>query len=233
MVSYPFRAAGQVLNSSLIGAPFTVYFWGEFSQPADEAQTFSGVNTDPMPRYQTHANGGISEPTFGNKTHKATSGPMNHRVGALFSWSDRPASHVISRVGISTISTERARSYIETEIPSWDLQETVADAIREWNEDVFNKISVPLGDSANMTHVRLLYSSLYFIHLMPSDRTGENPLWESDEPYWDDFYTMCTHHSLSRRTNGLTQARGHFPLHSQLLPHLPARVLRVHDQSSH
>lgn len=27
--------------------------------------------------------------------------------------------------------------------------------------------------------------------LMPSDRTGENPLWVSDEPFWDDFYTLC------------------------------------------
>lgn len=119
---------------------------------------------------------------------------MNDRVGALFSWGDGPASQVKSRVGISTMSIERARSYIQKEIPSWDLQETVADAVKEWNQDVFNKMSVPLDGSANMTHVRLLYSSLYFMHLMPSDRTGENPLWESDEPYWDDFYTMCMCH---------------------------------------
>lgn len=116
---------------------------------------------------------------------------MNHRVGALFSWNNSPASRITSRVGVSTISTERARSYVQKEIPSWDLQDTVDDARKEWNEDVFNKMQVPLDDSANMTHVRLLYSSLYFIHLMPSDRTGENPLWESEEPYWDDFYTMC------------------------------------------
>lgn len=184
-----------------------------------------------MPRYQTNSWGGISEPVFGNGTDKATSGLMNRRVGALFSWKEGPASHVTSRVGISTISTERARSYIQKEIPSWDLQETVADAVKEWNEDVFNKISVPLDDSANMTHVRLLYSSLYFIHLMPSDRTGENPLWESDEPFWDDFYTMCMHYSLNCKTTRLKQARGYFPLHGQLLPHFPARVLRVHDQS--
>lgn len=25
---------------------------------------------------------------------------------------------------------------------------------------------------------------------MPSDRTGENPYWESEEPYYDDFYTL-------------------------------------------
>lgn len=173
------------------GAPFTVYFYGEFASAPDYSQTFSGVNTDPMPRSQNLANGGMSEPTFTNTSSKVTSGPMNNRIGLLFSWNDGPASHITSRVGISTISTDRARSYVQKEIPSWKLNDTVASAVKEWNEDVFNKIQVPLDDSANMTHVRLLYSSLYFIHLMPSDRTGENPLWDSGEPYWDDFYTMC------------------------------------------
>ncbi|KAJ5549124.1 hypothetical protein N7513_006358 [Penicillium frequentans] len=171
-------------------APFTVFFYGEFSETPDQARTFSGVNTDPMPKYQNLANGGISQPTYGNQTKKASSGPMNNRIGALMSWGSGSASSVISRVGISSISTARARSYIEKEISSWTLNDTVADAVKEWNKDVFNKIQVPLDDSANMTHVRLLYSSLYFMHLMPSDRSGENPLWDSGEPFWDDFYTM-------------------------------------------
>lgn len=116
---------------------------------------------------------------------------MNDRVGALFSWDAGEKSSISSRVGISFMSVDKARSYIRSEISSWDLEETVRSAVDEWNGDVFGKIKVSLDDTANMTHVRLLYSSLYFIHLMPSDRTGENPLWESEEPYWDDFYTMC------------------------------------------
>ncbi|KAJ5111215.1 hypothetical protein N7532_001750 [Penicillium argentinense] len=171
------------------GAPFTVYVYGEFNNTPDEAQTYSGVNTDPMSRSQGLANGGVSTPKFSNTT-KTTSGPMNNRIGVLLSWNDGPAFRLASRVGISSISVERARSYIKDEISSWKLNDTVADAVKEWNEDVFNKVQVPLDDSANMTHVRLLYSSLYFMHLMPSDRTGENPLWDSGEPYWDDFYTM-------------------------------------------
>lgn len=102
-------------------------------------------------------------------------------------------------MGISTISTDRARSYIKKEIPSWTLGDAVADAVEEWNKDVLSKMQVPLDDSANMTHVRLLYSSLYFMHLMPADRTGENPLWESDEPYWDDFYTLCMYRTACLR----------------------------------
>lgn len=148
------------------------------------------MNTDHIPRYHNLANGGTSEPIYGNAS-KVISGPMNDRVGALFTWDDGPAAQISSRVGISFISVEKARSYKDSEITSWNLNDTMAAAVKEWNEEVFRKIQVPLDDSANMTHVRLLYSSLYFMHLMPSDRTSENPLWESDEPYWDDFYTMC------------------------------------------
>ncbi|KAL2839080.1 glycosyl hydrolase family 92-domain-containing protein [Aspergillus pseudoustus] len=172
------------------GAPFTVYFYGEFSTAPEAARVFRGPNTDPMRSYQGLANGRPSFAVYNNSTDKETSGPMNDRVGAVFSWNIDTESIISSRVGISFISVEKARAYIGSEIPSWTLNDTVESAVKEWNEDVFSKIQVPLDERANFTHVRLLYSSLYFIHLMPSDRTGENPLWESDEPSWDDFYTL-------------------------------------------
>lgn len=36
----------------------------------------------------------------------------------------------------------------------------------------------------------MLYSSLYKMHLIPSDRTGDNPNSETEEPSYDDFYTL-------------------------------------------
>lgn len=116
---------------------------------------------------------------------------MNDRVGALFSWDECEASNLSSRVGISFISIDRAESYIRSEIPSWNLQDTVSSAVEEWNDSVLGKMHVPLDEKANMTNVIMLYTSLYMLHLMPSDRSGENPLWQSDEPFWDDYYTLC------------------------------------------
>ncbi|KAL4779572.1 glycosyl hydrolase family 92-domain-containing protein [Aspergillus varians] len=172
------------------GAPFTVYFYGEFEAAPENARVFRGPNTDPMRGFQGLANGQPSFPVYRNLTDTATSGPMNDRVGAIFTWNQDAESRISSRVAISFISTERAQSYIRSEIASWRLNDTVESAVQEWNDDVFSKIQVPLDSTANLTNIRLLYSSLYFIHLMPSDRTGENPLWESDEPSWDDFYTL-------------------------------------------
>ncbi|KAF4633212.1 hypothetical protein G7Y89_g4919 [Cudoniella acicularis] len=170
------------------GAPMTVYFCGDFDTTPDQMQTFRGRNTDPIPRYHTFSNGGIPQAILGNMSEYA--GPLNDRVGALFSWTNSITSQIKSRVGISFISSDKACGFKNSEIPSWNLNDTVAAAVQEWNQDVFSKIQVDTSSFVNQTNLVLLYSSLYFMHLMPSDRTGENPLWDNREPYFDDFYTL-------------------------------------------
>jgi putative alpha-1,2-mannosidase len=91
-------------------------------------------------------------------------------------------------VGISWISTEKACQFIADEIPHWDLDTTVSQAQEAWNTEVLSKIEVK---TENITQLEMFYTALYHGHLLPSDRTGENPYWESDEPYYDDFYTLC------------------------------------------
>jgi putative alpha-1,2-mannosidase len=117
----------------------------------------------------------------------ARSGPMNDRIGAVFTWSN--VTKIKSRVGISFMSIDKACAYKDAEL-SWTIEGAAQAARDEWNRDVFSKIRVGTSKKANKTRLTLLYSSLYFMHLIPSERVGENPLWESDEPYWDDFYTM-------------------------------------------
>ncbi|KAF2740983.1 glycosyl hydrolase [Polyplosphaeria fusca] len=170
------------------GAPFTVFFCGEFEQPPDDAQTFRGRNTDQTARFHTFSNEPIPQAELGGNSRSA--GHLHDRVGALFTWNNSDALVIRSRVGISFISEDKACAFKNSEVTSWDLNDTVTAAIDEWNSDVFSNIKVDTGDSANRTNLVLLYSSLYFMHLMPSDRTGENPLWDSGEPYWDDFYTL-------------------------------------------
>ncbi|KAF2649874.1 glycoside hydrolase family 92 protein [Lophiostoma macrostomum CBS 122681] len=169
-----------------IGAPVTVYVCGEFDASPESAKTFSGKNTFPVSRhFRTTDNLTTPEPTFQDSS--ARSGPMNNRVGAIFSWNS--TDDIRSRVGVSFISVSKACAYKNEEL-TWDIDKTVQAARAEWNRDVFSKIRVDTSDSANRTRLALLYSSLYFTHLIPSERIGENPLWESEEPSWDDFYTM-------------------------------------------
>lgn len=107
------------------------------------------------------------------------------RVGGIFSF-DRPK--ITSRVGISWISTEKACSNVQREIPSeTELESVVNDAKDEWNSKVLSKITAA---SENKTSLELLYTSLYFMHLIPTNQTGENPGWESSEPYYQDIFTF-------------------------------------------
>lgn len=136
----------------------------------------------PQGIYRYHnAQGPVPQPTYGNTSE--TSGPLNDRIGALFTWSDSGIATIRSRVGISMISVERACKYKNDEIPYWNLNDAVSAAVEEWNTDVFSKIRVSTDSSQNRTNLVLLYSSLYFMHLMPSDRTNENPLWPSTDSW--------------------------------------------------
>lgn len=181
------------------GAPYTVHFCGSFESTPTRVNTFRGRNTDPMVRYHTFSDEAIPQAVFSNSTAQFSTsnggsdylGAINDRIGAVFTFKDGAASTVKSRVGVSFTSIEQACKYKDDEIPTWLLSDTVDAAVNEWNEDVFGRIQVDTDEkTSNITNVRLLYSSLYFMHLMPSDRTGDNPLWQSEEPYWDDFYTM-------------------------------------------
>ncbi|KAF2713836.1 glycoside hydrolase family 92 protein [Pleomassaria siparia CBS 279.74] len=178
----------SIANGWNLGPPVTVYVCGEFDSTPDQAKAFNGRNTFPVGRhFRTFDNGTTPEPTFQGSSARA--GPQNNRVGAIFSWNGTDGnSEVKSRVGISFMSVDKACAYKNEELSSWDIETTAQTARDEWNRDVFSKIRV--SPDGNQTRLALLYSSLYFMHLIPSERVGENPLWENEEPYWDDFYTM-------------------------------------------
>lgn len=165
-------------------APMKTYFCGEFEIAPDTGKTFSGPNTDPVPGQHVWANGGTPQAVLG--TSFAESGPRTDRVGAIFTWTHARSFPIRSRIGISMISIEKACHFKESEIPTWKLQDTVDAAKAEWNQDVFSKIIVP-EEPTYRTNMFLLYTSMYFSHLMPSDRSYENPLWPATD-YWDDFY---------------------------------------------
>ena len=56
-----------------------------------------------------------------------------------------------------------------------------------WNAEVLSRITTT---TTNTTNLELLYTSLYFMHLIPTNQTGENPSWASTEPYYQDIFTF-------------------------------------------
>jgi predicted alpha-1,2-mannosidase len=122
-------------------------------------------------------------------------------LGALFSWS--PTEQRVNgtltleaKLGISYISAAQACAHVDNELPDTkSFEDIVEQARQEWEDKVLSKIQIADdGDatSNNATLKRMLYSALYQTGLMPTDKTGECPVWESNDskPYYDDHYTL-------------------------------------------
>ena len=61
---------------------------------------------------------------------------------------------------------------------------------RGWFPNTYRITSRLTSEQTNQTNLQLLYTMVYGMLLLPSNRTGENPLWTSREPYYDDLFTI-------------------------------------------
>ncbi|KAH2985146.1 hypothetical protein KXW58_008857 [Aspergillus fumigatus] len=103
----------------------------------------------------------------------------------------RPEDGTVTvRVGVSFISSEKACKNAEIEIPHPEddfvtLRQRVESA---WREKL-SPVSVQTGGVTD-DFLESFWSGVYRTMLSPQDLTGENPLWRSDEPYYDSFYCI-------------------------------------------
>ncbi|CAL1712499.1 unnamed protein product [Somion occarium] len=109
-------------------------------------------------------------------------------LGALltFTPNGNGTTSILARVGVSFISPDQACANAEEEIPDFNLDRVRSSARAQWNE-LLGRIQVKT-DNVDPEIVSLLYSSAYRTHISPADYTGENPKWNSTEPYYDSFY---------------------------------------------
>ncbi|KFA81414.1 hypothetical protein S40288_08871 [Stachybotrys chartarum IBT 40288] len=150
--------------------PWRIYFCGYFDQPAT---------------YQTFISGGRTNSTLVEYGDERTYESTEARLGAVFSFED---TIIHSRVGVSFISEAQACTNVNEQIPDGTSLEVVREEARAaWNAEVLSKITTT---DTNETMKTQLYTAMYFMNLLPTNKTGENPLWESTEPYYDDIFTF-------------------------------------------
>ncbi|KAI0024117.1 alpha-1,2-mannosidase, putative subfamily [Xylariomycetidae sp. FL0641] len=96
---------------------------------------------------------------------------------------------MMARVGLSFISSDQACQNAETEIPDFSFVDTLTAAENAW-KDKLSVISID-ATGVNRTDLETIFwSGVYRAMISPQDYTGENPLWESDEPYYDSYYCI-------------------------------------------
>ncbi|KAI4600770.1 hypothetical protein KJ359_012932 [Pestalotiopsis sp. 9143b] len=95
---------------------------------------------------------------------------------------------ITARVGVSFISIEQACSNAEAEAPEFDFDGALAAAEQAWRD----KLSAIIIDGAGVDDAlqSVFWSGVYRAMLSPQDYTGENPLWDSGEPYYDSYYCI-------------------------------------------
>ena len=93
---------------------------------------------------------------------------------------------VMVKVGVSFVSIEQAKKNAMTEVANFDFEGTRKAVVKAWDEE----LAAVKIEGGTPSERQQFATGLYHSMLMPVDRTGENPLWQSTAPYYDDFYCI-------------------------------------------
>ncbi len=117
--------------------------------------------------------------------NRSMSGGPKSRLGAwmTFAAHEKP---VLMKIGISFISVEQAKRNADEEIPGFDFAATQAATVAKWNK-ALSTVEIK-GETPEQRQI--FYTALYHTMMQPTDCTGENPMWTSTEPYYDDYYAI-------------------------------------------
>ncbi len=142
-------------------APYTLYFAAQISKPDARFTTW---------------------PESSSSTAAAKKSPL----GIAAQMQTQQDETVYFKIAVSFVSVEKAKDYLNSEIPAWDF-----DAVHNAAQSAWEKaLSALTIDGASDTERRKFYTALYHTMVQPRNRTGDNPNWHSDAPFWDDYYTL-------------------------------------------
>lgn len=104
-------------------------------------------------------------------------------VGAWIQFERPPTNSILARVGVSFIDVDKACENAVAEIADFDFERVESDARKAWRK----KLAAIEIDSTGVSEElqTTFWSGLYRTLLSPQNYTGENPLWNSTEPYFD------------------------------------------------
>lgn len=97
-------------------------------------------------------------------------------------------NQILARVGMSFVSVAQACANAEREVPNRAFDSHVATAEAAWRAKL-DVITIQDGGVRDVFPTAF-WSGVYRAMISPQDYTGENPFWNSGEPYYDSFYCI-------------------------------------------
>jgi predicted alpha-1,2-mannosidase len=165
-------------------APYTLYFIGQYNK----ASIASGVWKN--------------KELLKNVSTIARDNKEGERVGSYSLFNTKAGEQILLKVAISFKSFDNASQYLQSEIDGWNFEKVASKGLETW-EAQLNKLKI---ETSSTDQKKIFYTALYHSMVMPRDRTGDNPKWQSTAPFWDDHFAVWdTWRTL-------------FPLHSLINP---------------
>lgn len=111
---------------------------------------------------------------------------VSHNADSLYARISNLPAEVSLRVGVSLRSIANARAFLHEEVMGETLESISRMARTRW-DDMLGRIRVEGGTDAQR---RIFYTALYHSLVMPRERTGDNPFWNTGQPHIDDHYCV-------------------------------------------
>lgn len=148
--------------------PYKVYFYAEFENAAFEKGTWkdSAISSEIL--------------------QASSNAKKDLSLGAYFKFLPTKNNlQVKFKLAMSYSSIDNAKKYFN-EIADWNFDACKKAAENKW-EKFLNRIKVEGGTADQQ---KIFYTAFYRQAMIPRDLTGDNPLWQSKEPHYWDFYTF-------------------------------------------
>lgn len=146
--------------------PYKLYFYARFEKPFAEAGTWKDNKLST------------------SLAESASDKSKGVNVGAFFKFPLNTSDRKVKlKLAISHTSISNANKHFE-QSPGWNFDTFKDNAALKWDK-FLDRISVKGGTEKQRS---LFYTSFYRTAMMPRDLTGDNPLWESGEPHFWEFY---------------------------------------------
>jgi len=145
-----------------------IYFVAEFNK----AFTESGVWKDTQ--------------IIKNETTLSMPENSQQRMGTYCRFKTKKGETVLMKVAISFSGYENAEKYLKAELPAWNIELVKKQGMAAWEK----KLSAIRIETSSEEQKKIFYTALYHTMVQPRDRTGDNPNWKSDQPYWDDNFAI-------------------------------------------
>ena len=140
--------------------PWKVYFYAVFDTPFDWQGTWGD-----------------------SVTYDNTNRVTGKQIGAYLGFNTTAGQQVKVKVGVSMVSTEKAKQNAAAGLPDWDFEAVKKKAEDRWEKEL-RKIEVNGISEKDKT---IFYTALYHANFAPADWTGENPVLDPAKPYYEDF----------------------------------------------